>query len=532
MACGVPLLVALAGAVAWVIAGGTQAYLAGLRHVNALYLPPLLLITAFCVIVRFVRWQFLLRRANVRTPTRPSLAIFLASLAGIVTPAYVGEAVRSVFMRRRFGTPARLTLYILVVERSLDVMALGLMGALCALDWGTRLIMLLFVAGAVVFRLFADGIAAACGVPKPVVSSLRQTLNFVQALTLTVVAWAPTALLFSLAAASLQIALSPQAGFRIFSSSTLLGGAGLMPAGAGVMSGAAILEFRGLGISLASSLVIVSLVRLTTVGFSLGISTVFLALQFHRQSTANHFDEIATDYSAQFSTHIWQHLLQRKIGMISSSLPPAAATGIGLDLGCGLGLQCKAMANRGYRVVGMDLSQGLLRQARLQDVTAVAGSALRLPFDDATFDFVYTIGVLHHLPGVDAQETAFHEVNRILKPGGAFVVHETNPQNPLFRFYMGYVFPILKRIDEGTEIWLEPRCWQNRHGLKLADLQYFTFLPDFLPARLLRPFLSLERRLELTRFRRFSVHYMAVFRKSVEAVETLQPFPMEQAVSH
>ena len=305
-----------------------------------------------------------------------------------------------------------------------------------------------------------------------------------------------------------------------------------MPAGAGVMSSAAILEFRTLGISLASSIVIVSLVRLTTVGFSLSISAIFLALQLRSSRAVNHFDEIATDYSAQFSTHIWQHLLQRKIGMISASLSPSAAAGIGLDLGCGLGQQCKAMGQRGYRVVGMDLSQGLLREARNQGVTALAGSALKLPFRDASFDFVYTIGVLHHLPGVDAQEAAFNEVSRVLKAGGCFIVHETNPQNPLFRFYMGYVFPILKSIDEGTEIWLEPRKWHNRNRLKLAEVRYFTFLPDFLPAWLLRPFLALERRLELSRFGHFSVHYMAVFRKSPQSTEMRPQFSTAQAVQN
>ena len=102
---------------------------------------------------------------------------------------------------------------------------------------------------------------------------------------------------------------------------------------------------------------------------------------------------------------------------------------------------------------------------------------------------------------------------RVLKPGGCFFVHETNPQNPLFRFYMGYVFPILKSIDKGTEIWLEPRKWQSRIELKLDDVKYFTFLPDFLPAWLLRPFLALERRLETSRLGHLSVHYMAIFRK-------------------
>ena len=78
------------------------------------------------------------------------------------------------------------------------------------------------------------------------------------------------------------------------------------------------------------------------------------------------------------------------------------------------------------------------------------------------------MGVLHHLPGPEAQARALGEVARVLRPGGRFMVHESNPKNPLFRFYMGYVFPVLKSIDEGTEHWIHPRHWAGMPGLDAA----------------------------------------------------------------
>src|SRR5262249_11489023 len=115
--------------------------------------------------------------------------------------------------------------------------------------------------------------------------------------------------------------------------------------------------------------------------------------------------------------------------------------------------------------------------------------------------------------GPDAQAAACREIARVLKPGGVFVVHETNTRNPLFRFYMGYVFPMLKSIDEGTEWWIPPDRWRTVEGFEVADLRHFTFLPDMIPKPLMPALLALERRLEKSALRTYSVHYMVALRK-------------------
>ncbi len=56
----------------------------------------------------------------------------------------------------------------------------------------------------------------------------------------------------------------------------------------------------------------------------------------------------------------------------------------------------------------------------------------RLPYDDASFDFAYTICVMHHVP--PAQWPAFAaEMRRVVKPGGMAAVFEHIPYNPLTR---------------------------------------------------------------------------------------------------
>ena len=75
---------------------------------------------------------------------------------------------------------------------------------------------------------------------------------------------------------------------------------------------------------------------------------------------------------------------------------------------------------------------------------------LSLPFAAKSFEFAYVINVLHHLPP-ERQLEALGQVASVVSPGGLVFVHEMNPINPLFRFYLGYVFPILKGIEEGVE---------------------------------------------------------------------------------
>src|SRR5439155_2029156 len=142
------------------------------------------------------------------------------------------------------------------------------------------------------------------------------------------------------------------------------------------------------------------------------------------------------------------------------------------------------------------------------------GSVLQIPAADASFDFVYIINVLHHLNSVDEQRRAFAELFRVLRPGGLLFVHEINTRNILSRFYMGYVFPSLNCIDEGVERWLLPHRLNHYSDAPTIDVRYFTFLPDFLPERVVRMLQPAERRLEESPLRIYSAHYMAVLRKS------------------
>jgi ubiquinone/menaquinone biosynthesis C-methylase UbiE len=96
-----------------------------------------------------------------------------------------------------------------------------------------------------------------------------------------------------------------------------------------------------------------------------------------------------------------------------------------LEVGSGMGLDSVQLARCGFSVTAVDLTDvavGLARQyAAYRGVTIdfLVGNAERLEFADASFDVVYSFGVLHHTPDIEA---AVAEVYRVLRPGGTAYV--------------------------------------------------------------------------------------------------------------
>jgi SAM-dependent methyltransferase len=125
------------------------------------------------------------------------------------------------------------------------------------------------------------------------------------------------------------------------------------------------------------------------------------------------FVELHDQYEAQFLD--WIHPIQ----------PDYFRDKVVLDAGCGIGRHTYHAARYAAReVIGLDLSSAVetayLNTGRLPNVHVVQGSIYSPPFKRSTaggpFDFIYSIGVLHHLPDPEA---GFQSLVRFLRPDGA-----------------------------------------------------------------------------------------------------------------
>jgi 2-polyprenyl-3-methyl-5-hydroxy-6-metoxy-1,4-benzoquinol methylase len=455
---------------------------------------------------------------EVRVHTRDSIRLYFSTLPAIATPLYLGELVRAPLLARRFPGAWRAVPLVWIIERVTDatVLTCVLLYAIGAGVWAVALI-LVWLVGMSILR------GPATRLVKPHV--------LVSLFAATALAWSlPLASLWL----SLQILQQPLAGATVagvFSYGTLLGGVAGIPLGTGVTGSAMIVALDRAGVQNDLAVATVAVFRAGTAWYAvaLGVATFLRSRRkvaaFRREpADQNHFDQIASDYGRQIPGHIRDRLLARKVALMRHRLEE---NGIlpgsrGLDVGCGQGWYASELALAGYVMSGFDQSSDQIAAAREYAASRGASvdfavlDAAQLPFASATFDFVYSINVLHHIVAADARTAVLREIVRVLRPGGVFFLHEINTENPLFRGYMGYLFPLLCEIDEGTERWVRPSQLPFVEGAAWQPVtDYFTFLPDFTPRLVLEWLRPVEAWLERSRLRRWSAHFVATLQKRV-----------------
>ena len=136
-----------------------------------------------------------------------------------------------------------------------------------------------------------------------------------------------------------------------------------------------------------------------------------------------------------------------------------------LDAGCGGGRYCKVAAEAGGLVTGADHSTAVEKASKLcshlESVRLVQADLKHLPFEPESFDFVFSIGVMHHDTDTRA---VFDAVSQMVKPGGRMSVwlyrRNTWPQEVLNNW-------LRRRTTRWPAERLEPWC---RFGAFLGGL--------------------------------------------------------------
>ncbi len=97
-----------------------------------------------------------------------------------------------------------------------------------------------------------------------------------------------------------------------------------------------------------------------------------------------------------------------------------------VDVGCGTGRLAEFLACRGHRVLGIDISAGMLAVAATRAPgRLVRADMLRLPLPNAVADVAIALATLEF---TDAA-AAMAELARITRPGGRIVVLALNPRS-------------------------------------------------------------------------------------------------------
>jgi SAM-dependent methyltransferase len=160
-----------------------------------------------------------------------------------------------------------------------------------------------------------------------------------------------------------------------------------------------------------------------------------------------------------------------------------------LDWGCGHGHAADALQRAGMEVVALeyrpDAEEGAReRLAYYPDVEALlTREPVRLPFGDASFDAVLSLGVLEHVSDPDG---SLAEIHRVLRPGGRFYVYKL----PNRFSYLEKVARLAGLSYHGERehdtLWTvrETRDALTRHGFEVVSARRANMLPLTLPGGL------------------------------------------------
>jgi 2-polyprenyl-6-hydroxyphenyl methylase / 3-demethylubiquinone-9 3-methyltransferase len=154
-----------------------------------------------------------------------------------------------------------------------------------------------------------------------------------------------------------------------------------------------------------------------------------------------------------------------------------------LDVGCGGGLLCEALARAGARVTGIDLAPGMIEVARLHaaeqglDITYKVTPAEDI---DGEFDVVTCMEMLEHVPD-PAKMTA--TLATLVAPGGHVFVSTINRNLKSFVLAIVAAEYLLKLIPRGTHEYdrlIRPsqlERWGRAAGLSMREIAGLEFNP-------------------------------------------------------
>lgn len=110
-----------------------------------------------------------------------------------------------------------------------------------------------------------------------------------------------------------------------------------------------------------------------------------------------------------------------------------------LDAGCGNGRLAEFLKKESWiEYTGIDNNRKLLSIAQKKNPQKRFrfGDVLALPFQPASFDSVWCIAVLHHLPTHASMLHALREFKKVLKPGGLLMLTVWNLRQPRYKKYI------------------------------------------------------------------------------------------------
>ena len=160
-----------------------------------------------------------------------------------------------------------------------------------------------------------------------------------------------------------------------------------------------------------------------------------------------------------------------------------------LEIGCSSGKDAISYTKYTSFYCGIDISNEAIKNSinlKLENSEFLCVDGHNIPKEDEEFDCVIVNSLLHHLD----LETAFREINRVLKSGGYLIFREPLGTNPFFQFYR-YLTPSSRTPDERPFTLIDIKLMKKYFYLRNVEwFGFFSIFSAFLQISLLRKILT------------------------------------------
>ena len=197
-------------------------------------------------------------------------------------------------------------------------------------------------------------------------------------------------------------------------------------------------------------------------------------------------------YYKIFPPHINKYYLTKRIKFLRQFIKNDSKI---LDVGCGKGKLLSLLS--GSKKFGIDNSKSMLNTARHSDkkYKIIISNAYSIPFKNNSFDFVYSVAVLHHIVSIFKVQECIKEIIRITKTKGTIVIWDHNSKNLYWKL-------LFKRIpwDKEVRIVRDIEYEKLVASMKVSSMKIMKsgFVPDFMSNSFLKIFQFLEKIIEKT----------------------------------
>lgn len=284
---------------AFLIFSDVQQIYEKIYSMNNMYYLPLFAIAPLSWFILFLRWHLLLKNLGINIPKKDSFKINLAGYALSITPGKVGELFKAHFIKTKFGIPQKNVMSIVIAEQFYTLLGLTIVGSVGIFYFKFAPYVMIITASILVFILIAFSSSLVFRKSSKLLSKIpiisKYTSQFLEsqsviktcfkkkifvcAAALSILFWVLEIMLVYFVILSFDLT---SIGFfdlaSMYATSIIFGVVSFLPLGIGVVEGSLAGFLTLQGVNVATSLIVVIMIRIFTRWYGVSIGLIALKL--------------------------------------------------------------------------------------------------------------------------------------------------------------------------------------------------------------------------------------------------------------